>query len=499
MRVLLDTNIIIHREAGKVINQDIGVLFNWLDRLHYAKCVHGLTATELERHLDPSTVNSMRIKLGNYNILQTEAAMDAAVKAVSDKVDVTPNDFDDTRLLNEVFCNRVDCLITEDKKIHAKAEMLGIAERVFRIESFLEKVISENPEFIDYKVLSVRKELFGNINLHDSFFDTFREDYVAFDKWYNGKAGSDEQAFVCHQSDSLTAFLYIKVEDKNESYADIHPPFTSKKRLKIGTFKVASNGIRLGERFLKILFDHARLYKVEEIYVTIFEKRPEAKGLVSLLESFGFKLHGTKTTRSGIEKVYTRDVSRTPVPDRENPRRTFPSVSREARVFIIPIKPEYHTELFPDSILRTESPDDFIENEPHRNSISKSYISHSSNRNLNSGDIIVFYRSGGMYKGVATTIGIVEGVKTNIASLEELVAICRRRSVLSEKELGEYWERLPHNRPFVIDFLYAYSFKKRMNLKAMIEHGILSGMESVKTITEMRMDKFKQLCSESGI
>jgi predicted nucleic acid-binding protein len=64
MRVLLDTNIIIHREAGKVINQDIGVLFNWLDRLHYTKCVHSLTATELERHLDPSTVNSMRIKLG---------------------------------------------------------------------------------------------------------------------------------------------------------------------------------------------------------------------------------------------------------------------------------------------------------------------------------------------------------------------------------------------------------------------------------------------------
>ena len=29
MKALLDTNIIIHREASKVINQDIGVLYRW--------------------------------------------------------------------------------------------------------------------------------------------------------------------------------------------------------------------------------------------------------------------------------------------------------------------------------------------------------------------------------------------------------------------------------------------------------------------------------------
>jgi hypothetical protein len=33
MKALLDTNIIIHREANRVINSDIGYLFKWLDRL----------------------------------------------------------------------------------------------------------------------------------------------------------------------------------------------------------------------------------------------------------------------------------------------------------------------------------------------------------------------------------------------------------------------------------------------------------------------------------
>ena len=34
MKVLLDTNIIIHREASKVVNQDVGTLFKWLDKCH---------------------------------------------------------------------------------------------------------------------------------------------------------------------------------------------------------------------------------------------------------------------------------------------------------------------------------------------------------------------------------------------------------------------------------------------------------------------------------
>jgi hypothetical protein len=39
MRALLDTNILIHREASIVVQQSIGVLFNWLDRLGYEKCL----------------------------------------------------------------------------------------------------------------------------------------------------------------------------------------------------------------------------------------------------------------------------------------------------------------------------------------------------------------------------------------------------------------------------------------------------------------------------
>ena len=497
MRVLLDTNIVIHRETDKVSNQNIGVLFNWLDRLHVTKCVHPLTLTELQKHASEQVVKSMSVKLDNYQELKTPAPIKKEVQEMSDKYDSKPNDLEDTKLLNEVFADRVDYLITEDKKIRTKASYLKIDDRVFGIEGFLEKVIADHPDFVDYSVLSVRKEYFGNINLEDEFFGGFRNDYNGFDKWYNGKAGDNAMAYVCYEADAITAFLFLKVEGKKENYSQISPVFAPKKRLKIGTFKVVSNGLRIGERFLKIVFDNARQYGVEEIYVTIFDHRPELKGLISLLGKFGFEDYGTKTTPSGVERVLVRDFSVRF--DEDHPSKTFPWLSKTSDIYIVPIRPDYHTELFPDSILRTESPLDFVENRPHRNAISKSYISHSSTRKLKCGDIVVFYRSGGIYKGVTTTIGIVEEAIDGINSLDELLQICRKRSVLSEEELAEYWNRYPKRRPFVFNFLYAFSFRKRINLKQMLDEGILPSMESVKTITKMTRQQFTQLILKARI
>lgn len=52
MRALLDTNILIHREAPVVIRQEIGLLFNWLDRLHVEKWVHPISISEIAQHQD---------------------------------------------------------------------------------------------------------------------------------------------------------------------------------------------------------------------------------------------------------------------------------------------------------------------------------------------------------------------------------------------------------------------------------------------------------------
>jgi hypothetical protein len=225
----------------------------------------------------------------------------------------------------------------------------------------------------------------------------------------------------------LAAFLYLKVEGEQEPYPDIVPTFRPRKRLKIGTFKVNLNGYKLGERFLKIVFDIAIKQRVDEVYVTIFPHTVEQVRLIKLLEDFGFVQWGEKRNPFGAERVYLRDM--TPRFDSSKPRLTFPYIRRSVRTFLVPIWPQYHTELLPDSILKTESPADFVEHEPYRNAIRKVYVSRSHFRDLKAGDVIVFYRTGGYYKSVVTTLGIVEGVHNDIQNEEQFLRLCRKRSV----------------------------------------------------------------------
>jgi len=434
----------------------------------------------------------MQIKLQNYNVLKTTAPETAEVAALSTSFDQSVNDRNDTLLLNELYSDRVDALITEDRGIHSKARVLGIDDRVFTIDDFLEKVTAENPSLAEYKVPSVTKEYFGNIDLSDSFFDSFREDYKEFSRWFNRKA--DEIAYVCRAGNRIVGFLYLKPEGRSEPYQDIYPTFQPGRRLKIGTFKVALNGYKIGERFLKIVFDNALQFGVDETYVTIFPDRIEQQRLIYLLCDYGFASYGTKHNSSGTEEVYVRSFAR--YADREHPRTTFPFMSRKSRKFIVPIYPKYHTALFPDSILRTESPFDFVEQEPFRNAISKVYVSRSYEKQLKTGDIILFYRTGGYYKGVATTLGIVENVVTDIHDLEHFKRLCRKRSVFTDKELSEQWEYYPRHHPFVVNFLYAYSLPRRPNLKNLIDMGVILDIHSVprgfKLITDEEFQSVMQ-------
>ena len=144
----------------------------------------------------------------------------------------------------------------------------------------------------------------------------------------------------------------------------------------------------------------------------------------------------------------------------------------------MPIYPEYHTELFPDSILKTESPADYEENEPHRNAIREVYISRSIERNLGRRDVVVFYRTGGYYKSVVTTIGIVEEVISGITNETDFIRQCRRRSVFTDGELASQWRAKPSYRPFIVNFLYAYSLPKRINLERLIGLGVIADFKS---------------------
>ena len=496
MRALLDTNIIIHRESMQATNYSIGQLFYWLDKLHYEKLVHPYSVAELRKAHNPAQQDIYDARLSAYTQMRTVATQTADFQALLVGTPNTENDTIDNQLLFEIYCGRADVLITEDRKMRQKAERLGIADRVFSINSFIGKVAAENPALIEYKALAIKKEFFGNIDVRNSFFDSFRPDYDGFDRWFAGKC--DEEAYVCRtDTGSILGFLYLKTENESEDYSDITPRFATGKRLKVGTFKVEASGFRLGERFIKIIFDNAIERHLNEIYVTMFKDRPELTALYDLLTRWGFYDYGIKNTNGKEEAVLVKrlgcyDLNKSVIGN-------FPNLKRDSQKLILPIYPQFHTSLFPDSKLNTEI--DYISNVPHRYALQKVYITWGYANNINPGDLIAFYRIGEegsikKYHSVLTTIGVVDRIITSFKNKEDFLSHCQNRSVFTEKELENFWANHSINLK-VLKFVFVKSLNKRLPLYWLWENGIVAPREGPRPFTRITNEQFEKIISDS--
>ncbi|WP_147612795.1 PIN domain-containing protein [Treponema pectinovorum] len=502
MKALLDTNIIIHRENIKPTNYGIGLLFYWLDKLNYEKCIHPLVIQELRTFKDSNIQALYNAKLSAYTEIRTIAEQNEKFKT-SLAEEKSPNDKVDNQLLFEVYSNRFDLLITEDKALRIKSSSLGIRDKVLSVNEFIAKCTNENPQLISYKMLAVKKELFGSININDPFFDTFKIAYPGFEKWFCKK--SNEEAYVCRTNlNDILGFLYLKTESENESYFDITPVFQPKKRLKIGTLKVESSGFRLGERFIKIIFDNAILRKVDEIYITLFEDRPELKILEDLLFYWGFEKYGTKKTNEKNEVVlikkmhfYDQNIS---------VKANYPNiVFYKRQKYFLPILARYHTSLLPDSKLNTENEIDFLGNKPHRYALQKVYISFTSERSMRSGDLLLFYRMAEefehkKYKSVLSTVGIIDSIKymnNGFNTKEEFFRTCKNRSVFTEDELEKFWNT-KKNAILVVNFIFIKSLSKRLTLDYLWENNIVSYPNGPRPFTRISDEQFKKILRDSN-
>lgn len=311
---------------------------------------------------------------------------------------------------------------------------------------------------------------FSTIDLSDDFFDSLRDSYDGFDDWFRRKAEDGSVAYVFKNHEGkLLDFLYLKLEEGEVT--DTVPHLVAKRRLKVGTFKLKSRGTHRGERFMKKIMDQAIALEVDEIYVTIFPK-VDLQYLINQFYVYGFqqraeKPHGDRQP----EIVLVKDMRSTV----GNIVRDYPFVKQVGvSKYLLSIYPEYHTKLFPDSILRNESYD-LVQDITPTNSIHKIYICWMNGvRLLNHGDLLVIYRTNdgqgpAVFRSVATSVCTVDEVKTynDFEDENAFVSYSNRYSIFTDHDLRRWY----HQRPdfVVIKMLYNVAFTKRVIRKTLLE------------------------------
>ncbi|KRF53826.1 acetyltransferase [Bacillus sp. Soil531] len=341
-----------------------------------------------------------------------------------------------------------------------------------------------NKNFLNY-------EYFKNINLEDPFFDSLKKDYKEFENWFQKK--QEEKAYYFENEKGIQAFLYLKVEE--EKLLETEPTLPKKRRIKIGTLKINQHGTKLGERFIKKAIDHAVVNNIFELYVTVF---PRHQPLIELLERYGFRIAAYKTTENGKENVMVKDLSSVT----GSITADYPLVNTTNKsVYLLSIFPEYHTSLFPDSILNNETYD-VVKDVAHTNSIHKIYISSAPNSaNLKPGDTLVIYRTSDKkghaeYRSVATSICVVDEIqaKRSFADYDDFSSYCKKYSVFSEKELNDIYKK---NRFTVIKMTYNLAMKKKLIRKTLADDCGLDRRDRW-TIIRINDEQFKKIIELGG-
>ena len=492
-RYLVDTNIIIHRESQDASMPLVAKVYSWLDKMNGKKLYHPASVGEIGKYEDQKVVESFSDKLNAYEKLVPSNRRDAFFGSIVSEEPEDENTAVDNELLLQVYEGRVDFLLTDDKAILRKAEKLYLRDRVLSPEDFLRVMERLNPKLIDYQVLSIKKEIIGNLNVNDPFFDTLREDYghCDFNKWFNGKSEQEAYTFK-DRSGALKGFLYLKAEhpDDPDSFKGFDKPMKKQEWLKVGTFKNATKGLRVGERFLKIIFDNARAMNVDGIYVTLFEdKRESVIRLMKLMKEWGFTPY---CHRDNGELVMVKDMRN--YEQAESPKFNYPLLEPKRGHFFLPIEPQWHGKLFPDLYLRNEDMG-IYEEEPCSYAVEKIYVCGWSKIAAKPGDLAFIYRKGEYwpkkYNSVVSGIAIL-GEILYPQSEEEYLNLVKNKSVFTEAELKSLYKKYPT----VIKLLFLNPFNKKVTLEKLVDIGVVDPNSGPRINTPITPSQAERIIAE---
>ena len=481
-KVLLDTNMFIYLEDNKVIEDKVLELTKRLfDSTNYKIVIHPDTKKEIEKFKDEEQKIIFKSKIAVYREIQNPPyATETFNKKVGCK---NSHDMIDNNLLFAIQRNCANYLITNDFRLKKKSKIVNLDSKVLTIDEALE-IFKNVEEPVIKKPPFIVKEYLYNIDLEDPFFDSLKEDYKSFEKWFIKKREEEATAYITKNGKKIGSFLMLKIEDENEDYSRMAKPLEPKKRLKVSTMKVADTGRKIGETFIKLMVASAIEKKMDEIYITVFKKQQQ---LIDMITNYGFKEYTYQLTEKGdgtFEKEYIYVKNAKPVEE------YYPFISlTNKKYFLVPIQEEFHNILFQESEKNYQMSFDDIDGlNTASNSIRKAYLCNSHIKKIMPGSVLLFYSSG--VKKAVTSIGIVDAVFNKFDNFEDMFKLVRKRTVYDINSLKSNFKK----DKLVILFKLYYSLPNYVSFEFLKENKIITG--PIQTIAEINLDKFNKILDE---
>ena len=477
---LIDTNVLIGLEDNHTVTPVLADLVSLASKHNLGVFVHEAARDDIRRDKDTTRRNISLSKLRKFQTLTKVKGLKSGELDELFGKSRSPNDRVDATLLHALYIGAADFLVTEDAKLHKRAarHSAELGERLFFVADAVQ-LIRTTFEPIETPVRYVSEVSANSISLGDDIFESLREGYIRFDKWWKDKCVKEHRPCWIVEDEGLAGIVVRK--DETADITDAKLP--AKKVLKMCTFKVRpkSRGTKLGELLLRQVFWFAQMNRYDLVYLTTYE---DQVALIKLLEFYGF-VH-TYSKADG-ERVYEKQFARRRLKPRkgitiyETDKQNYPRfvVAPNIRAFVVPIQEAYHDILYPDLV-------DGAGEGPRRpgNTIRKVYLCRAQSNLGPAGSLLFFYKgkSTGAPSQAVTTIGVLESMSV-VDNIKSLVRRTGGRSVYSEQELRDW--QASRGRPVkIINYLLVGYFDPAVEMSTLKQSGIFSG-HPPQSITEI--------------
>lgn len=494
MRILLDTNIIIPLEdSSKALEESFSDFVRLANEYGHQLLAHPSSLDDIKRDKDKERRKISLSRIKKYSFLENPPLPSIDDSSALEISPSTENDRVDNDILFAIYKNAANILVSEDRRLHNKASRLGIKDRVFYLQqavSFLHRLYRQIP----VELPNIQELPLYRIELTDPFFDSLREDYSGFDKWFCDKAQDGRKAWVYQeQSGELGAICIHKIENDPIVTSDDNRSIPGKV-LKLCTFKVGETvrGRRIGELFFKAAFRFASANNLEHIYLHTHSEKHAF--LIDFCKDFGFYHLGEYKG----DDVYVKDHPLSPpnsnLSGLDYHKKFYPHFKADQSIgkYIVPIQPKFHKILFPDN-QRQRTIFQQIGNSSGQvvgNAIRQAYLCHARLNGIEKGDILLFYRSSDM-KAI-TSIGIVEQVG-DYQNVDEIMQLVAKRTVYSQDEIKE----MAKKQTKILLFRIALHLPDNIRFSWLKKHEIVRG--NIQTIRKITNESFNKLAKEWAI